>query len=125
MDKLYNGELENYTLGFPNQEIEQGFMKFILPFMLLSFKLNGSAEEAISQINTKGYASPFAKDGHKVIKVGINLLQIDHILFLLHFVVLYTIVKSHHLTDKQEDKGKVKDDFFLQSVYAISILQIP
>lgn len=37
MDKLYNGELENYTLGFPNREIEQGFMKFILPFMLLSF----------------------------------------------------------------------------------------
>jgi len=51
-------------------------------------------------------------------------LQIDHILFLL-FVVLYTIVKSHHLTDKQEDKEKVKDDFFFNQVYAISILQIP
>ena len=38
----------------------------------MEFKLNGSAEEAISQINAKGYAQPFAKDGRKVIKVGIN-----------------------------------------------------
>lgn len=28
---------------------------------IMEFKLNGSAEEAISQINAKGYAQPFAK----------------------------------------------------------------
>lgn len=155
----YNEEFGNYTLGFPNREVEQGFMKFILPYYasvsvskssyeiqcfvndvrrghvddflsrlqtffddtpyelvrereihyqnilyivfklmgfhteveyrtshgrvdlvlktsgyiyIMEFKLNGSAEEAISQINAKGYAQPFAKDGRKVIKVGIN-----------------------------------------------------
>ena len=155
----YNDEFGNYTLGFPNREVEQGFMKFILPYYasvsvskssyeiqcfvndvrrghvddflsrlqtffddtpyelvrereihyqnilyivfklmgfhteveyrtshgrvdlvlktsdyiyIMEFKLNGSAEEAISQINAKGYAQPFAKDGRKVIKVGIN-----------------------------------------------------
>ena len=29
--KDYNEEFENYTLGFPNREVEQGFFRFLLP----------------------------------------------------------------------------------------------
>lgn len=158
--KDYNEEFENYTLGFPNREVEQGFFRFLLPnyasvsvtkspyeiqrfvtdvrkgnvdsflsrlqtffddipyelaprdrevhyqnilyivfklmgfhaeveyhtsrrrvdlvlktsdyIYVMEFKLNGTAEEAMAQINAKDYASAFASDGRKVIKVGVN-----------------------------------------------------
>ena len=39
---------------------------------VMEFKLNGSAEEALQQINDKGYALPFLSSGKKVFKIGIN-----------------------------------------------------
>jgi hypothetical protein len=39
---------------------------------VFEFKLNGTAEEALQQINEKGYASPFLTDSRKVIKVGVE-----------------------------------------------------
>lgn len=39
---------------------------------VMEFKLDGSAEDAISQIESKEYALPFANDSRKVIKVGVN-----------------------------------------------------
>ena len=39
---------------------------------IMEFKLNGSAEDAIKQINEKGYASPFSSDSRTLIKVGVN-----------------------------------------------------
>ena len=39
---------------------------------IMEFKLEGTAEEAIKQINDKQYALPFASDGRKLIKVGVN-----------------------------------------------------
>jgi hypothetical protein len=39
---------------------------------VMEFKLNGSAEEALQQINDKGYALPFLSSGKKVYKIGIN-----------------------------------------------------
>ena len=39
---------------------------------VMEFKLDGTAEEAIRQINEKGYAAPFKADGRKIIKLGIN-----------------------------------------------------
>lgn len=39
---------------------------------IFEFKLDGSAEEALRQIDEKGYAKPFALDARKLIKVGIN-----------------------------------------------------
>ena len=38
----------------------------------MEFKLNGSAEEALEQIRTKGYAEPFAKDSRTVYRIGVN-----------------------------------------------------
>lgn len=43
--------------------------KFIYIFEL---KTNGSAEEAMNQIDAKGYASPYADEGLKIIKIAAN-----------------------------------------------------
>ena len=39
---------------------------------IIEFKLNGSAENALKQIDDKGYAKPYAADNRKVIALGIN-----------------------------------------------------
>ena len=39
---------------------------------IMEFKLEGSAEEALKQIEDRNYAAPFASDTRKVIKVGVN-----------------------------------------------------
>lgn len=39
---------------------------------VIEFKLDGSAEEALAQIERKDYALPFALDGRRVVKVGVN-----------------------------------------------------
>ena len=39
---------------------------------IIEFKLNGSAEAALKQIEEKGYAKPYASDSRKLIAIGIN-----------------------------------------------------
>lgn len=39
---------------------------------VMEFKLNGTAEEALQQINDKGYALPFEKDLRTLYKIGVN-----------------------------------------------------
>ena len=157
--KGYDPRFESYTLGFPNKEVEEGFMKFLVPYYtpirksatnfeiqkfvreietgnvdafmtrlqsfmadtpyelirdqelhyqnvlfivskllgfyvqveyrtsqgridlllqtdkfvyIMEFKLEGSAEEALKQIEERNYTAPFASDTRKVIKVGVN-----------------------------------------------------
>lgn len=157
--KDYDEEFDMYTLGFPNREVEKGFVDFLLPFYakansvktafeiksfvqevnrgdydaffrrlqsffsdtpyelvrerelhyqnvlfivfklvgfytqveyhtsqgrvdlvlktdkyiyVMEFKLNGTAEEALRQINEKQYALPFAQDGRTLYKIGVN-----------------------------------------------------
>ncbi len=157
--KGYDERFGIYTLGFPNREVEEGFVKFLLPFYantnavessfeiqrfvreiesgtidaffrrlqgffadtpyelvrdlelhyqnvlfivfkligfyvkaeyhtsagridlvlrtdrfiyVMEFKLNGTAEEALQQINEKQYAQPFEHDCRKLLKVGVN-----------------------------------------------------
>ncbi|MBO8483565.1 MAG: ATP-binding protein [Bacteroidetes bacterium] len=157
--KGYDKRFGIYTLGFPNREVEEGFMNFLLPFYsavsktrspfeikrfvtdvesgdidgfmerlqsfladcpyelakdvelhyqnvlfivfrlaglytkveyhtsrgridlvlqtdsyvyVMEFKLDGTAEQAIQQIEDKQYALPFAKDSRKVYSIGIN-----------------------------------------------------
>ncbi|MBQ3732778.1 MAG: ATP-binding protein [Bacteroidales bacterium] len=38
---------------------------------VFELKANGTAQEALDQINTKGYAQPYETEGHKVVKVGV------------------------------------------------------
>ena len=132
--KGYDPRFESYTLGFPNKEVEEGFMKFLVPYYtpirksatnfeiqkfvreietgnvdafmtrlqsfmadfyvqaeyrtsqgridlllqtdkfvyIMEFKLEGSAEDALRQIEERGYAAPFASDTRKVLKIGVN-----------------------------------------------------
>jgi hypothetical protein len=39
---------------------------------VMEFKLNGTAEEALAQINDKNYPLPFTSDDRKLIKIGVN-----------------------------------------------------
>lgn len=39
---------------------------------VMEFKLNGTAEEALQQINEKQYALPFTADSRKLFKIGVN-----------------------------------------------------
>jgi hypothetical protein len=39
---------------------------------VMEFKLDGTAEESLAQINDKSYALPFTADNRKLIKVGVN-----------------------------------------------------
>lgn len=39
---------------------------------VMEIKLNGSAQQALEQINDKGYALPYQQDGRKTIKVGLS-----------------------------------------------------
>ena len=157
--KGYDEEFGIYSLGFPNREVEEGFIKFLLPFYantnavesefeiqkfvreirigdydsffrrlqsffadtpyelvrdlelhyqnvlfivfklvgfyvkaeyhtsqgridlvlqtdkfiyVMEFKLEGTAEEALQQINEKHYAKPFESDGRTLFKIGVN-----------------------------------------------------
>lgn len=38
----------------------------------IEFKLDGCPEEVLAQIERKDYALPFALDGRRVVKVGVN-----------------------------------------------------
>ena len=39
---------------------------------VMELKVNGTAEDALRQIAEKGYAKPFATDGRKVVKIGVD-----------------------------------------------------
>ena len=39
---------------------------------IMEFKLEGSAEEALKQIEERNYTAPFASDTRKVLKIGVN-----------------------------------------------------
>lgn len=39
---------------------------------VFELKVNGTAQEAIDQINSKGYALPYETEGRKVVKVGVQ-----------------------------------------------------
>lgn len=39
---------------------------------VMEFKLEGTAEEPLQQINEKHYAAPFEADGRQLFKIGMN-----------------------------------------------------
>jgi hypothetical protein len=39
---------------------------------VIKLKVNSTAQEAIDQIEEKGYATPYITDGRKVVKAGVN-----------------------------------------------------
>lgn len=57
--KDYDRMTQIYTLAIPNQEVRVGYV-------------NGSAADALRQIDSKGYAIPYKADGRRVVKVGVS-----------------------------------------------------
>ena len=39
---------------------------------VMELKVHGTAQEALDQINEKGYARPYLTEGRKVVKVGLK-----------------------------------------------------
>jgi len=39
---------------------------------VFELKVNGTAQEALDQINGRNYALPYDIDGHKVVKIGVQ-----------------------------------------------------
>ena len=44
---------------------------------IIEIKINSTADEALVQIEEKGYARPFADDGRKIFKIGVNFSTAD------------------------------------------------
>ena len=42
---------------------------------VFEFKTNGSAEEALQQIESKGYAIPYESRGRHVVKIGVKFAK--------------------------------------------------
>ena len=39
---------------------------------VMELKVNGTAQEALDQIDNRGYATPYQTDGRRVVKIGIS-----------------------------------------------------
>ena len=60
---------------------------------VMEFKLNGTAEEALQQINDRQYALPFVSDSRTVYKIGVNFSK--EIRGLEKWVVERSYTSSH------------------------------
>lgn len=53
-------------------------IKTLAYIYLIELKINGTAEDAIKQINERQYSAPFASDSRKLIKLGIGFAENTH-----------------------------------------------
>ena len=44
---------------------------------IFDFKMDGTAREAIEQIDSRDYLIPYQNDGRKIVKVGVNYSSSD------------------------------------------------
>ena len=77
-EKSVNKILEYFRMPFnePLERLKQAGEVDMLPLDVviyaLEFKYDGTAREALAQINSRLYAVPYRKDGRRIVKVGIN-----------------------------------------------------
>mgnify|MGYP003020725265 CR=1 FL=1 len=55
-----------------NVYVDKTELKMQDAIYVFEFKVDGTPEEALKQINSKGYAIPYQPDHRKVMKVGVN-----------------------------------------------------
>ena len=48
------------------------FIIWLETIYVMELKLNGSAQDALDQINGRGYALRYSTDGRRIVKVGIG-----------------------------------------------------
>ena len=81
---------------------------------VFEFKLDGTADAALKQIDEKGYLIPYTLDGRKLVKVGVNFSKetrnIDE----------YIVVKESERTILYTEKAMENQIFIAFSIYSIS-----
>lgn len=87
--KDYDRRDNLYTLDFPNDEVRSGFSTLIEKqnshgradiiiesdedIYIFEFKVDKPADEALAQIEEKGYAMPYAEGSKPVHKIGVSI----------------------------------------------------
>ena len=63
---------------------------------VFEFKLNGTAEEALKQIDDKGYLIPYQLDNKQLVKIGVNFIirELQRIKFHLTIIILYCEIST-------------------------------
>ena len=54
---------------------------------VLELKVDGSAQDALVQINSKNYAIPYKYDGREIVKIGINISSENNVRTITDWVV--------------------------------------
>lgn len=67
--KGYDKRFRTYTLGFPNREVEEGFVKFLLPFIWLHQKLIRHLKLSVKKKN-RTPISPVLSDGRSIRRIS-------------------------------------------------------
>ena len=71
--RIYPIGIQNFEqLRNNNVYVDKAELKMQDAIYVFEFKVDGTPEEALKQINSKGYAIPYQPDQRKVMKVGVN-----------------------------------------------------
>ena len=46
-------------------------------YLVFEFKLDGTVEEALAQIDDRGYLIPYSADGRELVKVGVEFIATE------------------------------------------------
>ena len=94
--KGYDEEFGIYRLGFPNREVEEGFVRFLLPYYANVNKVESPFEiqKFVREVRSGDYNSFFADTGYDVIRE--QELHYENVLFIVFKLVgFYTKVEYH------------------------------
>ena len=108
--KEYDKVFKVYTLGFPNREVEEGFIKFLVPYYISTPKAssgfsirhfvkeiqNGEAEEFISRLQTL-----FADGDYQV--MGDKEVYFQNTLYVFFKLLGFYVDVERHTTDGRMD----------------------
>ena len=101
--KGYNQRFGTYTLGFPNKEVEQGFLKFLLPYYanMHNASVQSTIRKFVTDIEsgnakglTEGLRSFFAGHPYELIKDSENYYQ--NIIFCIFRLLGYYVKAEEH-----------------------------
>lgn len=71
--KGYDRDSHLFLLDFPNNEVKSGFLAMVATnYLQCKTPLDGTAAEALQQIDEKGYTRPYEADTRAVVKVGVS-----------------------------------------------------
>ena len=108
--KDYDGEFDNYILGFPNREVEEGFIKFLMPFYTNVNKVESPFEiqQFVKEIRTDQpdaflhrLQSFFADTPYELIR---DLeVHYQNVLFIVFRLVSFYVKEGYHTSEGRVD----------------------